>query len=294
MNNRKRQVLLTAQRLFVEKGFSTTSVQDILDESRISKGTFYNYFTSKNECLMAILEQVHDISTIKRRELLMENDIADKSILVEQISIRMLVNREQNLLPIYEAIFYSGDDELKDFIKQYLLEEVSWITGRLADVYGRESIPYAPDCAVIMMGMIQHFLHFTIASSKNEFNARKIVEFTMRRIDTIMADMIVSGDTLLGKDIVKTLNYPVVDKKELQGMLIQQLTGFTCYLEVEAKENGTQFTQFLIDEISSEHPKVYLLETICRSFRETFANTRHEQESFEISSKILKYIELHK
>ena len=33
MNDRKRQVLLTAQRLFIEKGFTTTSVQDILDES---------------------------------------------------------------------------------------------------------------------------------------------------------------------------------------------------------------------------------------------------------------------
>lgn len=34
MNERKRQVLLTAQRLFIEKGFSTTSVQDILEGSK--------------------------------------------------------------------------------------------------------------------------------------------------------------------------------------------------------------------------------------------------------------------
>ena len=56
MNDRKQQVLLTAQQLFVEKGFSATSVQDILDEAKISKGTFYNYFSSKNECLIAILD----------------------------------------------------------------------------------------------------------------------------------------------------------------------------------------------------------------------------------------------
>ena len=79
MNDRKRQVLLTAQRLFIEKGFSTTSVQDILDESCISKGTFYNYFSSKNECLIAILEHAHDEATVRRRELLIGQDLSDKN-----------------------------------------------------------------------------------------------------------------------------------------------------------------------------------------------------------------------
>src|SRR6185312_3572892 len=106
MNDRKRQVLLTAQRLFVEKGFSATSIQDILDESRISKGTFYNYFTSKNECLMAMLENARDEATVRRQELLIGRDISDKGILAEQILVRMRVNREQNLIPIFEAVFH--------------------------------------------------------------------------------------------------------------------------------------------------------------------------------------------
>ena len=79
MNDRKRQVLLTAQRIFIDKGFASTSVQDILDESGISKGTFYNYFTSKNECLMAILEHGHDEAKVRRRELLIGQDPTDKT-----------------------------------------------------------------------------------------------------------------------------------------------------------------------------------------------------------------------
>ncbi len=292
MNDRKRQVLLTAQRLFVENGFSTTSIQDILKESGISKGTFYNYFTSKNECMMAILEQIHDIATIKRRELLLENDASDKNILVEQIFIRMLVNREQNLLPIYEAIFYSGDAELRDYIRKHLLGEVAWISGRLIDVYGDEATPYAPDCAVIMLGMMQHFLHFTIASTKNEFHTRKMIQFTMRRIDAVMANMIDTKDSLLENDILLSLNYPTVDKDNLKQQLVSQLEGFLCYLQVEQKQNGIQFTQFLLEEIRSEKPRAFLLETVSRSFRETFRETRHHQEAIEISSRLLKYIDL--
>ena len=45
---RKEAIMKTAEKLFFEKGFGETSIQDILDELRISKGGFYHYFDSKN------------------------------------------------------------------------------------------------------------------------------------------------------------------------------------------------------------------------------------------------------
>ena len=54
MNDRKQHVINKAHQLFIDKGFQATSIQDILDYSGISKGTFYNYFSSKNELLIAI------------------------------------------------------------------------------------------------------------------------------------------------------------------------------------------------------------------------------------------------
>src|SRR5699024_9269197 len=115
MNERKRQVIIKAQQLFMEKGFAATSVQDILDKADISKGTFYNYFTSKNECLMAILDYGRDEIIIKRRELLIEKKRSNKNVLAEQIAVRLKINQEHNLFPIFQAIFYSNDHDLKEF-----------------------------------------------------------------------------------------------------------------------------------------------------------------------------------
>ena len=56
MNDRKQHVIKMAHQLFIEKGFQATSIQDILDYSGISKGTFYNYFSSKSELLIAIFK----------------------------------------------------------------------------------------------------------------------------------------------------------------------------------------------------------------------------------------------
>lgn len=41
-------------KLFEKKGFSETSIQDIVDSLGVTKGTFYYYFSSKEELLMDI------------------------------------------------------------------------------------------------------------------------------------------------------------------------------------------------------------------------------------------------
>ncbi|PEQ93162.1 TetR family transcriptional regulator [Bacillus sp. AFS006103] len=47
---------ITAQsiRLFEKKGFTETSIQDVVDSLGVTKGTFYYYFSSKEELLMDI------------------------------------------------------------------------------------------------------------------------------------------------------------------------------------------------------------------------------------------------
>lgn len=294
MNERKRQVLLTAQRLFIEKGFNATSIQDILDAAKISKGTFYNYFASKNECLMAILEQAHIESTIRRRELLIGHDLSDKTILAEQISVRLVVNREHNLLPIYEAVFYSGDEDLRAFIRKHHLIELRWITKRLIDVYGEQATPCAVDGTIILVGMIQHYLQFCANSCKQDFNAGKIVSFCIRRLDSIMQGMIEADDHFVGNEIWEDFEHQTDNKVTIKQRLIEQLTGFLQHLTDETRKKEIQYTQFLLDEMKTERPRLFILETVARSFRETFNNTRHEPEAHELISYLWKYIDFEK
>lgn len=48
---RRKQILEASLRLFDEKGFKDTSIQDIADAAGISKGLIYRYFRSKEEVL---------------------------------------------------------------------------------------------------------------------------------------------------------------------------------------------------------------------------------------------------
>ena len=48
---KRRQILDTAERLFYERGYDHTGVQDILDALGMSKGGFYHYFEAKDQLL---------------------------------------------------------------------------------------------------------------------------------------------------------------------------------------------------------------------------------------------------
>ncbi|MDR4948151.1 TetR/AcrR family transcriptional regulator [Neobacillus cucumis] len=50
----KERITEQSIRLFEKKGFSETSIQDIVDSLGVTKGTFYYYFSSKEELLMDI------------------------------------------------------------------------------------------------------------------------------------------------------------------------------------------------------------------------------------------------
>lgn len=64
---RKTEILDAAQKLFIEKGYSKTTVTDILNVHGLSKGVFYYYFKSKEEVMDAIIMRIvsADVATAK-------------------------------------------------------------------------------------------------------------------------------------------------------------------------------------------------------------------------------------
>lgn len=60
MQPRKQHLIDTAYRLFNEYGYHATGIDRILAESGVSKATLYKYFRTKDELILAVLQQRHD------------------------------------------------------------------------------------------------------------------------------------------------------------------------------------------------------------------------------------------
>ena len=57
---RRQEIIDTAQRLFAERGFANCSVDLIIREMGVAKGTFYYYFRTKEDVLSAIADKTLD------------------------------------------------------------------------------------------------------------------------------------------------------------------------------------------------------------------------------------------
>lgn len=59
------RLLAAATRLFAERGFERTSVQELVEAAGVTKGAMYHYFTSKDDLLFAVYERVLSMQTAR-------------------------------------------------------------------------------------------------------------------------------------------------------------------------------------------------------------------------------------
>ncbi|MDI6852611.1 MAG: TetR/AcrR family transcriptional regulator [Deltaproteobacteria bacterium] len=59
--NLKERIIYESLRLFSRNGFLNTSISDIMDAAKISKGGFYNHFKTKEDLLLAVLDEARKV-----------------------------------------------------------------------------------------------------------------------------------------------------------------------------------------------------------------------------------------
>ena len=60
--NRKQEIIKTAARLFREKGYHATSMDDLADECGLYKGSLYHYFTNKEHILQEVIQSYFEVA----------------------------------------------------------------------------------------------------------------------------------------------------------------------------------------------------------------------------------------
>lgn len=91
---RKGKIIQVSKNLFLTKGYSKTTVNDIIQEMNIAKGTFYYYFKSKEDVLSSVVEiQVNEMLS-KTDEI---RDQENRSLQEQIIDIFMAQSQNNNV-----------------------------------------------------------------------------------------------------------------------------------------------------------------------------------------------------
>lgn len=292
MNKRKRQIITAARELFIEKGFLDTSINDIISAAKVSKGTFYNHFVSKNECLIAILDEGREEASNRRHELLYGKDPTDLEILTQQVAVLMHVNREHNLVQIFESIFHSRDSELKKILLNYHLQELEWLANRLVQVFGEEIRPMSYECAVQTLGMVNLSLRAVLIADYKYINREAIVRVALRNISVIIPTMLESNEVLISAEMFNAIQNVINYQQVSKDVVIDQLAGFTKGLSEHDTLEGFEYATFLLEELQQQKPKLFIIESLLTPFRKAFVGTEHAAEARDIANSLWRYVKM--
>lgn len=126
MNKTKRKIFETSMRLFSEKGYEATSIEEITATVGVAKGTLYYHFTSKEEIFnflveegMKLLKNSIEIKTAKCEST------TDKIRAVLLVQLKVILKYE-NLLTIVMSQTW-GNEPRNVFCKSKVLEHIEVI-----------------------------------------------------------------------------------------------------------------------------------------------------------------------
>lgn len=290
LNKRKRQIIHAARELFIKKGFANTSIMDIIAAANISKGTFYNHFSSKNECLIAILEEAKKKLQNARLELAYGKDPSDILLLKDQLSLFFHFTRKQSFAEMFSPSFDSNDGEIKEVIEKHMIMELEWLENRLIDVYGENIRPIAFECAVHSFAIMGCSLHFLSSITQTTVTAEAVVETALDCTDAIIHRMMEAPNILFTDEIVQKLKSKVCPIQITKEYIIKQLDGFVQQLTNKDSVKCWELATYLLQELKKPDEKIYVLESIIVSFNNAFRNTPHQAEAIEISNNLWNYL----
>lgn len=268
MKDRKQHVIKMAHRLFMDKGFQATSIQDILDYSGISKGTFYNYFSSKNELLIAIFKKIFaDIET-EREALLIGKDPSDIDIFIKQVELHMELNRSKQITTLFEEAFVTRDEELKEFIKMRQFEIIRWLYNRFLSIFGDEKKPYLLDGAIMFQGILSNSNKYYSLVTEKKSSSHHLVKYCVHRIVNVVEGAASANEQLLDHGILDSwIPNNEYEQKAFQ-QEVQKLI-FSLKKTVSQSEEAKKYFElldFLYDELmNSKNPRIYLIESTLSS-----------------------------
>jgi AcrR family transcriptional regulator len=133
VRRKKQEILAAATRVFAAKGFSAATTKDIANEADIGESTLYNYFDSKREIMLAILDEYKN---------LFDADFQEATTLASREAFVELVDRTIDLFTsraFFTRALVSEAWLDNDILENYVMARLRQISGILGDFFSKQT-----------------------------------------------------------------------------------------------------------------------------------------------------------
>ena len=195
---RKQELLEIAYDLFLTRGYENTSVDEIIEKAQIAKGTYYYYFSSKEQMLEDVIERmIESEAEMARRIVGSEMPVPQKII-----GIMSSLKPAEKERPIRDALFQPENVLMHDRIRKKLIEVLVPLLSEAVKEGVREGI--------FTCDNIPERVRMLLVISNDTFNERT---FSEREL-SVFVDM---TEKLLGAEKgTMEFIYDLIDKSDME------------------------------------------------------------------------------
>jgi AcrR family transcriptional regulator len=152
--NTRKSLITSALELFERRGFDRTSVQEIADHARLTKGAFYHHFESKDDLLRHIQEEYLEAQLAAVRQIQAGSD--DPKVRVKELirfSLASVAEYRSHVTIFYQERRYLTGELFAEVTRQRDLVEAAF-TGMIQDGVASGAFRSDVDARIITFGLV--------------------------------------------------------------------------------------------------------------------------------------------
>ncbi|MCI3925098.1 TetR/AcrR family transcriptional regulator [Paenibacillus sp. TRM 82003] len=272
--DRKQQIIEAALRLFAGKGFHSTSIQDIVDEIGIAKGSVYIHFKSKEDLLLLSIQ--HMVNRLVEKLAIVTGDkrLTPRERMLRKLKVQFdfsLEHKEFIAMLLNEAPVHVND-EIKAYMMSLRMNSFQWALADLKSIYGEALGPYAYDAVAVIQALISHYTGFMIIDQAR-IDTDRLAAFLMDRLDDAVAGMsakgraaILSERTLQG--IASETERPVPVDPRLEAVRALRAAAAAAELDSDERERVAGYALVLEHELTKPEAAPAVIAGLLESFKE--------------------------
>ncbi|MGM0123760.1 hypothetical protein IGI37_001134 [Enterococcus sp. AZ194] len=200
---KRNEILDCAEKLFTTRGYELTTVNAILKEVGIAKGTFYYYFDSKEEVMDASIMRIIDEEVDFANNILANKKLSpieklmtalfskpksnEKKIMIERLyeannalmKQRAMQRTLEIVCPIYAKMIREGN-ERKEFSSNNPLADIQFLVAGMQTLYDISSIKNST--VQVDIDSILHVLFQTVQIDEAKISKSRVRELMLKNI----------------------------------------------------------------------------------------------------------------
>ncbi|WP_066188042.1 MULTISPECIES: TetR/AcrR family transcriptional regulator [Gracilibacillus] len=259
MDSKKERIIQESVKLFSEKGFHATSIQEIASRSDVSKGAFYLHFVSKDDLLVDIFKYYTDMLMGKIGEIKQTADDPSKQF-AQQIEVFLQIfneHREYILIQIRNQVHLG--DKMDQLIFNLHKESFEWMREQLFLIYGEQITPYIVDIAIQLEGMMSSYMQWSVLHDIT-FVPSRLADYIVNQIDCLVRQVITGAEKPIF--CLEDLSRFYVEETQGASQIIEEMKQMMKKTSSKEKQQMEEALQALEEEIEKQEPRQIIIQSM--------------------------------